>query len=258
MTLLEKHPSDLGRALAVLATEQAHESLPTGLPNSDRAKLPSTYQHARAALERCARVDECKEWADKALALASYAKQAKDDELGKMAVRIRARAIRRCGVLLKAIEPGKNQHHARAQAANGRGTRKDAARRAGLSGRQAKTALRVARVPIKAFEDQVESARPPTVGALARQGTPPKVVDLKGRNLGDYTAARKLIRVVDGFSGEVAGLNLASALKGLARGEMRTVERQAKKLAAQLRAIGYALGKARKAAQAAPGFRSAA
>ncbi len=258
MTLLEKHPSDLGRALAVLATEQAHESIPTGLPNSDRAKLPSNYQNAKAALERCLTVDECKEWADKALALASYAKQARSDELAKMAIRIRARAIRRCGQLLKSIEVAKNQHHARARAANGHGTRGDAARRAGLSARQAKQATRVARVPARAFEEQVESARPPSVDRLARQGTAPKVVDLKGRNLGDYTAARKLIKVVGAFAGDVASLNLPSALKGLTRGEARAVERRALDLAKRLRALGYAVAKARKAATAAPGLRHAA
>ncbi len=258
MTLLEKHPSDLGRALAVLATEQAHQSIPPGLPNFDRAKLPSAYQHAQAALERCVKVDECKEWADKALALASYAKQANRDDLGKMAIRIRARAIRRCGELLKALEPAKNQHHARAQAANGRGTRRDAARRAGLSARQAKQATRVARVPARVFEEQVESARPPSVDRLARQGTAAKVVDLKGRNLGDYTAARKLIRVVGAFAEDVASLNLPSALKGLTRGEARAVERRALDLAKRLRALGYAVAKARKVAAAAPGLRSAA
>jgi hypothetical protein len=42
---------------------------------------------------------------DKAAALASYAKQAGDDEMMKTAVRIRDRAIRRAGELLKQIEP---------------------------------------------------------------------------------------------------------------------------------------------------------
>ena len=47
--------------------------------------------------------DECKNWSDKAAALASYARQAKDDSLRVMAVRIQARAQRRCGELLKLI-----------------------------------------------------------------------------------------------------------------------------------------------------------
>ena len=46
-------------------------------------------------------------WADKAAALASYAKQSEDTTLEKAALRIRARAIRRAGELLKAIMPAK-------------------------------------------------------------------------------------------------------------------------------------------------------
>ena len=59
------------------------------------ARLPQTYESAKTALSECVALDECKSWADKAAALASYAKQANDDELMKMATRIRDRAIRR-------------------------------------------------------------------------------------------------------------------------------------------------------------------
>lgn len=71
------------------------------------AKLPAVYEQAKQALAECTRIDECKSWADKAQALASYAKQAKDDSLRKCADRIQARAIRRAGELLKQIEPSK-------------------------------------------------------------------------------------------------------------------------------------------------------
>jgi len=60
---------------------------------------------AKTSLAQCARTDECVKWADKAAALASYAKQAGDDSLWKMAVRIRARAIERCGYLLRPARP---------------------------------------------------------------------------------------------------------------------------------------------------------
>ena len=71
---------------------------------NQKAKLPETYQHAKQSLATCERIDECKDWADKASALASYAKQADDGELENFAKRIRIRALRRCGELLKAIE----------------------------------------------------------------------------------------------------------------------------------------------------------
>jgi hypothetical protein len=68
--------------------------------------LPVTYEAAVSAVALCLSLDECKDWADKAAALASYAKQAKDERLMKMAIRIRDRAIRRSGELLEQIEPG--------------------------------------------------------------------------------------------------------------------------------------------------------
>ena len=68
------------------------------------ANLPKSYEAAKAALANCVSIDECKDWADKAAALASYAKQANDEEMMKMVARIRARAIRRVGEFLKQIE----------------------------------------------------------------------------------------------------------------------------------------------------------
>jgi hypothetical protein len=87
----------------------------------------------------------------------SYAKQANDDELVRLATRIQLRAVRRCGELLKAIAPAKNQHDARE---GDRPGRTQAANDAGLSERQRKTALRVASIPEEEFELTVESATP--------------------------------------------------------------------------------------------------
>lgn len=95
-----------------------------------------------------------------------------------MATRIQARAIRRCGELLKEIE---KQHGANQNIGDGDGpkvyTRKEAAEDAGLSERQQKTAVRVANIPEEDFEAKVESDSPPTVTALAEQGTQKKVFD---------------------------------------------------------------------------------
>ncbi len=76
------------------------------LPSIANASLPSLYSKAQTAIAECARIDECKDWADKAQALASYAKQANNREMYNTALRIIARAYRRCGQLLKEIEPG--------------------------------------------------------------------------------------------------------------------------------------------------------
>lgn len=65
-----------------------------------------------------------------------------------MADRIQARAIRRCGELLKQIEPGKTGPKPELQEGDlPQLTRTQAAEQAGLSEHQRKTALRVANVP---------------------------------------------------------------------------------------------------------------
>ncbi len=86
--------------------------------------------------------------------------------------RIQARAIRRCGELLAAIEPAKG---ARTDLQPSRGaptklTRESAAKDAGLSRDQRVTALRVANVPTHEFEAAVEAKEPPTVTQLAKRG----------------------------------------------------------------------------------------
>lgn len=158
------------------------------LPSIARAKLPALYSSAKTALANCEHIDECKDWADKAEALASYAKQAQDDNLRKTADRIQARAIRRCGELLSAIKGAVNQH----KGARGSGppSRDAAAKQAGLSRDQKRTALRVARVNGEEFEEAVESDDPPTVTALAERGklAAPKF-DLHGRDPVDFRNA---------------------------------------------------------------------
>jgi hypothetical protein len=160
---------------------------------ADDARLPATYESAVLALSECSRIDECQQWADRAEALASYARQSKDDRLRAMADRIQARAIRRCGELLRAI-PAATGAHLKQDGAVPL-SRTSAADEAGLSERQRKTALRVAAVPVERFEAQVESAEPPTITALAKQGTVPRsappatLVKLDGIDPADFARA---------------------------------------------------------------------
>lgn len=160
------------------------------------ARLPQTYEGAKTALAECVRLDECQTWADKAAALASYAKQANDDELMRMATRIRDRAIRRAGELLKQIEPNKGGRPSETTAGTRPSfepvSRTEAAASAGLSAHQAKQAIRVANVPADQFEKLVESQTPPTVTKLAEMGTTPApkpTVDLHGRDPTEFNKA---------------------------------------------------------------------
>src|ERR1043166_10313636 len=86
------------RELVQVGGHQRHLLPPQGMPSIDalpgfsRARLPATYQAAQKAISKCSKIDECKSLSDKAAALASYARQARDHTLRRMAARIQARA----------------------------------------------------------------------------------------------------------------------------------------------------------------------
>lgn len=139
------------------------------------ARLPETYENAKNALANCVQVDECQQWANKAEALASYAKQADDDTLRKLADRIQARAVRRCGELLKQYDGRGGDRTGKTDGTVHSGpTRYNAARDAGMSERQTRTAVNVANVPDDDFEQAVEGDDPPTVTKLAERGRQPR------------------------------------------------------------------------------------
>lgn len=181
-----------------------------------KASLPKSYEAAKAALANCVSIDECKDWADKAAALASYAKQANDEEMMRQSTRIRDRAIRRCGELLKQIEPAKGGRPSETRAVGDPSfSRKEAAAGAGISPRQAKQAIRVANVPVEDFERQVESSNPPTVTKLAEQGkrsAPRPVIDLKGRDPDEFNRAMHYVSGWENAARDLAALNHAGAL----------------------------------------------
>ena len=178
------------------------------LSSNTDVRLPGAYVNAKQALTECSRIDECKDWSDKAAALASYARMANDDSLLKHARRIQARAVRRMGELLKQVEPGKGgrpiknpgvprpslggwlpgtDRRAGPPDLDGwiPGTRSELADSVGLTEHRRKVSLRVANVPGEDFESAVESDNPPTVTALAERGKNPRTVeliDLDGRD----------------------------------------------------------------------------
>ncbi|HMF68069.1 MAG TPA: hypothetical protein VK602_10725, partial [Phyllobacterium sp.] len=102
---------------------------------------------------------------------ASYARQSDDKTLENYAMRIRSRAIRRAGELLKEFDaPGKRTDLEPIDGGDKRLTQKQAGDDAGMSDRQRTTAVQVANVPAAEFEAAVESENPPTVTGLAETG----------------------------------------------------------------------------------------
>jgi len=190
-----QQPLYIAPKLTVVTMELNHDDL----PSVANAQLPASYENAKTALANCSSMDECKDWADKAKALASYARQSQDESLRKMAIRIQARAIRRAGELLKQIMP---KQGARTDLELSAGTdtmlnRKQAAEDAGFSHRQRNDALRVATLGEDEFTHQVESDNPPTVTKLAEQGTRKQLIDLKGRDPKEFNQALHFIALFE-------------------------------------------------------------
>lgn len=184
------------------------------LPSISTARLPATYEAARQALANCQDIDECQQWADKAAALASYAKQAEDETLMKMATRIKARATRRAGELLQQIQP---QQGRRTDISPSMGdhtkSREDAARDAGMSKHQQVQATRIASVPTADFERQIESPKPPTLTQLAAQGIKPRpLVDHKGRDPKAFNRALHFLGTFENYADELEAADVDRAL----------------------------------------------
>lgn len=161
------------------------------LPDIGSAQLPALYETAKETLAECQRVDECKAWADKAAALASYAKQSADESLEHFAMRIRARAIRRAGELLHELRPapGGRPSENKPMEAPLQVSRSQAARDAGMTPDQKVQALRVATIPEPTFTAALDAPKPATVTKLAALGTKPApkpLVDLGGRDPAEF------------------------------------------------------------------------
>ena len=137
----------------------------------------------------------------------------------KMATRIRDRAIRRAGELLKQVDPGHGARDGKQEVGAHPPLRGEVAAHAGMSPHQATQAVRVANVPTTDFDHQVESAKPATVTALAEQGkksAPAPAVDLKGR---DSDLALVFIGQVEEYAAAVGKVDLDALLPVLSAPE---------------------------------------
>jgi hypothetical protein len=131
------------------------------------------YEAACYAIAECVRVDEVKEWADKAAAMQAYGRMAKDQTLQAQAAEIRIRAERRLGELITAQKAegglnrgaaglGINQHTPKevpSLATRAPQTRAPALAEAGISYDLSSRAQRLAAVPEQVFEAELAAKR---------------------------------------------------------------------------------------------------
>lgn len=181
------------------------------------------------------------------MAMASYARQAKDETLRKYADRIKARAIARCGELLRAIPPA-NGERTDIEPQDGsvqRLTREQAARDAGLSERQRKTALRVANVPTSLRDELIESEDPPTITELAELGKQSKnIVDLGHIHPSDYVAATRTQGLLRDFATHCEQTDPVRSAKSFQAHELNALRRQVSTIDSWLDSFIVHLGEA--------------
>lgn len=207
------------------------------ISRAESATLPASYEQAQTALAECSRVDECKEWADKSEALRSYARQSKNEELEKMSMRIKARAIRRCGELIEEID---RPEQGGRPSKNGGGmspvSKRSAASEAGLSIDQQKDAIRVARIPIESFERQIDSDDPPTVTALAEQGKRQRkpLIDLGGRAPADFAASTRGQGSLREFADACRQINWKTVIRGAMPKELESMRQHSVRVASSM------------------------
>jgi hypothetical protein len=128
------------------------------------------YESARAALAKAVKVDEVKDIRDKAMAMKTYAKRAKDRELEADAFELRARAERRLGQML---EEGKAD---RAQQGGDRAKvsekRLPTLKEIGVDGNLAHRARSAAAMTEEAFNEMVSEMRENVLHPLFEERNP--------------------------------------------------------------------------------------
>lgn len=159
---------------------------------SESEKLLVVYNETKQQLAKCTSLHETTEISGKAAALAYWGRMSKDETVYRHAKRMQDCAVRRTGkILLEQTAKGGPEIKGKSIDKNSTVVpgRTQLARSAGLSERQQKEAVNVARIPEKAFDKLVESDNPPTVTELAAMGARKYGLPddyLKGRDPKDF------------------------------------------------------------------------
>lgn len=146
------------------------QQLPSTIPTYVREKIsdaivPLVFAEAIRAIAACRSIDEGKYWADKADALAAWAKVYKQDETAIEARRLKAHAFRRMSRLADDLAASVRDPHK-----TGRASPHVQLSKAGLSKSQITKIRQVGSVPEKRFNELVDGSNPPHIGKLAFHG----------------------------------------------------------------------------------------
>jgi len=209
----------------ISAAERADLSALTGLapipPISARAGVvPVRYQDACKAIAACITIEDTRQWANKADALAAWAKMYRDDTVSAEARRLKLHAYRRMAALADELCPNWRKGQ--------RGGPQKVLREHGMTGSQAQTVHAVGEVPRRKFDQALKQPKPPSPATLvhfdcaaspgwARMSRALSVV----RAIGKHNNARQLARTLDPSATAHARVLAVEALEWL-----RTFERE--------------------------------
>lgn len=129
-----------------------------------RTPLPVVYEEACRQLAEVATVMDAKYFADKAEALAVWAKIYRSDQAALEAKRLKLHAFRKMGLIAEQLRP--TSASTRCKTGGGASLLKEN----GLNSGHAAQAIRLSRIPENKFNSAINQNRPPPIVALSRTG----------------------------------------------------------------------------------------
>jgi hypothetical protein len=131
------------------------------------------YSAMCRAIDAAYQVDEVKDIRDKAIALETYARQARNIDAERLACEIRIRAERKAGQLSAKLKKSKGGRPKKTKGTTHRVSKKEELEKAGISTDQAKQWEQLAKIADADFEKQLHNSEgKPTTNGLIRANAP--------------------------------------------------------------------------------------